>query len=75
MPDAFGFQRYEPAPLLIVEPTQKEIHALVVLFVCMGLRRLTYLTLTLMDRSLAHLFDALIDPVRGAILRQVPLSC
>ena len=33
---------------------------MVVLFVCMGLRRLTYLTLTLMDRSLAHLFDSLV---------------
>ena len=31
MPDAFGFQRYEPAPLLFVEPTQKDIHAMVVL--------------------------------------------
>ena len=38
MPDA-GFQRYVPAPLLFVEPTQKDIHAMVVLFVCMGLRQ------------------------------------
>ena len=42
----FGFQRYVPASMLFVEP-----HA-----IC----RLTYLTLTLMDRSLAHLFDFLV---------------
>ena len=58
MPDAFGFQRYVPASLLFIEPTQQNIHAMVVVFVCMWLRRLTYLTLTLMDRSLAHLSDS-----------------
>ena len=30
-----------------------------IVFVCMGLRRLTYLTLTLMDRSWTHLSDSL----------------
>ena len=75
MPDAFGFQRDVPASMLFVEPTQQNIHAMVVLFVCMGLRRLTSLTLTLMDRSLAHLFDSLFVPVRGTILRQTPLIC
>ena len=45
MPDAFGFQRYVPAPLLV---------QLRKTFMRMGLRRLTYLTLTLMDRSWTH---------------------
>ena len=34
---------------------------MVVVFVCMGLWRLTFLTLTLIDRSLAHLSDSLIE--------------
>ena len=50
-----------PAPLLFVETTRKNIHAIVVVFACMGLRQLTYFTLTLMDRSLAYHSDSLLE--------------